>query len=333
MGRSKLNLEDGAMSETWDQMRKQMIDAAIQMPEDASSEVQRAEMHSQAMALLRAFLDEAIRVAEERGLEPMTPEAWRVVELGGSIANDILYSISYSQLPFSMEERAKLNAAEVRRIFHVTHPTPARDLIAEARGLQQALVDKAGFEEAVGRYLQSEFRVPFADRSLLTVAFDLEITAYLKQIYERNFFTRQSVASVMNRAPIVTWLIGRFWALLRFAIIAVAVLAAIHFSWISEQAAFWVVVVAFGLLAGGTIISFVSYLSFRQRWTASKQVLVDLPRAMVGFFGEVHSTGPLSIRRVREQSQKLADMGTVWPGVVWALLDDLEARGVISLHG
>ena len=199
--------------------------------------------------------------------------------------------------------------------------------------LQQALVDKAGFEEAVGRYLQSEFRVPFADRSLLTVAFDLEITAYLKQIYERNFFTRQSVASVMNRAPIVTWLIGRFWALLRFAIIAVAVLAAIHFSWISEQAAFWVVVVAFGLLAGGTIISFISYLSFRQRWTASKQVLVDLPRAMVGFFGEVHSTGPLSIRRVREQSQKLADMGTVWPGVVWALLDDLEARGVISLHG
>jgi hypothetical protein len=261
----------------------------------------------------------------------MTPEAWRVIEPLSSIATDIMFSLALPRLPFDAEERAELTPDQVRRIFRVTHPTPARDLVTEARKGEQAQIDKGGFHDAVGRYLESEFRIPYADRVLLTASFDIEITAYLREIFGKDIFTRQSVASVMDRAPFVTWLIGRGWAFLRLIIVTAAAIGATRMGWISDVTAFWIFLVALGLMAAGTIVSFFGYLSFRQRWKSMRPSLVDLPRAMIDFYSEVHSEGPLSVRRVRQQAQRLADMGTVWPGGVWALLDDMEARGVVSM--
>lgn len=65
---------------------------------------------------------------------------------------------------------------------------------------------------------------------------------------------------------------------------------------------------------------------------AQRPKLVDLPAAMLSLYSEIHSDGSLSVRRMWEQIQKVADMGAVWPGGVWALLDDLEARGVVSIN-
>jgi hypothetical protein len=203
--------------------------------------------------------------------------------------------------------------------------------VTEARKGQQAQIDKTGFNEAVSRYLESEFRIPYADRVLLTASFDIEITAFLSEIYEKNIFTRQSAASVIDRAPIVTWLIGRGWSLSRLLIVTAAAIAASRLGWVSDVTAFWIFLVALGLMVAGTVMSFFGYLSFRQRWKSMRPKLVDLPIAMIDFYGEVHSEGPLSVRRVRQQAQRLADMGAVWPGGVWALLDDMEARGVVSM--
>ncbi|MDZ4069767.1 MAG: hypothetical protein U1E06_23495 [Tabrizicola sp.] len=316
---------------TWDEMRERVVQSSIYLPNNASPEAQRAELYSQSMALHRAFIDEGIRVAQLRALGSMTPEAWSLIEPLSSIATDIMFSLALPRLPFDAEERAKLTPDQVRRIFRVTHPTPARDLVAEAQKGEQAQIDKVGFHDAVGRYLESEFRIPYADRVLLTASFDIEITAYLKEIFAKDIFTRQSVASVMDRAPIVTWLIGRVWALLRLIIVTTAVIGATRMGWISEVTAFWTLLVALGLMTAGTIVSFFGYLSFRQRWKSMRPSLVDLPRAMIDFYSEMHSEGPLSVRRVRQQAQRLADMGTVWPGGVWALLDDMEARGVVSM--
>lgn len=316
---------------TWDEMRERIVQSSVYLPSNAAPEAQRAELYSQSMVLHRAFINEGIRVAKERGLEAMTPEAWSLIEPLSSIATDIMFSLVLPRLPFDAEERAKLTPDQVRQIFRVTHPTSARDLVTEARKGEQALIDKGGFHDAVGRYLESEFRIPYADRVLLTASLDIEITGYLKEIFSKDIFTRQSVASVMDRAPIVTWLIGRGWAVLRLVIVTTAAIGATRMGWISEVTFFWVSLVALGLMAAGTIASFFGYLSFRQRWKSMRPSLVDLPRAMIDFYSEVHSEGPLSVRRVRQQAQRLADMGTVWPGGVWALLDDMEARGVVSM--
>lgn len=284
-------------SRTWDEMRKRVVENAIQLPDDASPEAQRAEMRSQSMSLLRAFVDEGIRIAKQRGLLPMTSDAWDLVESSSSIAQDVLYSLVLARLPIGREERARLTPTQVQRIFQVTHATPARFLIDEAKKGETPLIDKAGFEEAVGRYLQSEFRIAYADRIFLTACFDVEITAYLKEIFQKDILTGESVAAVMGRPPSIRWLIGRAWALVRYAAVSAMVVGALYFGWIGEVAAFWLVTVTTGLLVGGTLMSFFGYSASRHQWKSLRPRIVDLPREMLAFYSEVHSEGPLSVRR------------------------------------
>jgi hypothetical protein len=82
----------------------------------------------------------------------------------------------------------------------------------------------------------------------------------------------------------------------------------------------------------GTIMTIFFYFQYRKSWANQRKDLVDLPFEMIGLYSELHSDGPLSVRRVRERVQQLADLGAVWPGAVWALLDDMEARKVTTMH-
>ena len=52
---------------------------------------------------------------------------------------------------------------------------------------------------------------------------------------------------------------------------------------------------------------------------------------MVQLYRETHDSGPLSVKRVRKLAEALADKGAAWPSGSWAMLDDLDARGVVSL--
>lgn len=314
-------------------MHKRLVDNSIQLPHEAPEDARRAELRSQSMSLMGAFFDEGIRLAKERGLQHGSEDAWALLERAHDIASRITFSGSLMRLPFGSEERAKLTADDVRRIFRVTHDTLPRDLVVDARKGRKMEVDKGGLEDSVSGYLSSEFRLPFADRALLVALIDTEVTAYLQEVYEKNILTRQSAALVMDRAPIATWLIGRCWAIVRSAVVIAAIIGIANLEWIAGDNALLLIFGALALFAIGTVWSFVAYLSFRQRWKALRPKLVDLPAEMINFYSELHSDGPLSVKRVRQQTQRLADMGAVWPGAVWALLDDIEARGVVAMTG
>lgn len=76
--------------------------------------------------------------------------------------------------------------------------------------------------------------------------------------------SRQSAASVMDRAPIATWLIGRLWAVVRLIVVIAALFGMLSMQWIEEETTFLLLLAALGLFALGTLLSFVNYLSFRQ---------------------------------------------------------------------
>lgn len=158
MARLPIDQEEENEPATWGEMRERVIQNSIQLPDRSSPEAKRAEMQSQSMVLLGAFIDEGIRVAKERGLGPMTPGAWQLIDLLSSLATDI--SLAVTSFPFGMDERAKLTVAEVRRMFRITHPTPAKELVTEAKRGLDTTIDQAGFQDAVGRYLASDFRLP-----------------------------------------------------------------------------------------------------------------------------------------------------------------------------
>nr|WP_296429789.1 hypothetical protein [Roseovarius sp. BRH_c41] len=316
---------------SWHAMRDRLIESAKQLPDEASEEAQRAEIRSQSMELMCAFFDEGIRIAKERGLEPGSADAWEILETAYDVAKDIELCGTLIRLPFSIEERAKLNSDEVRRIFRVTHDAHPRNLISDAMRGQKMNVDKAGLENSVGRYLRSEFRPRFADRALLVALIDMEVTAFLTEIYEKNIVTGRSAASTMNRKPVVMWLIGRCWATLSLVIVVAAIIGIHAIGWIGEETALLLIVGAGFLFAISTVWSFIAYLSFRQRWKGLHPKLVSLPCEMINLYKELHSDGPLSVKRVRQEIERIAVMGAVWSGAVWALLDDMEARGVITI--
>ncbi len=283
------------------------------------------------MHLIAAFADEAIRIAMERELPPGSDEAWAILEGATELASSITFTRLLGRLPFGMEQRSRITAEEARRIFHFTHDVDAGLLVADAKAGHRMKVDGEELEHNVGSYLASEFRPSAADRALLVALFDMEITAYLKTIYEKNLITGKRTVAEIGRPPVVTWSIGRAWAVLRLFLAAAAVLWASNRGWIAPNTALILLAGAVVLFSIGTVVSFFSYLSFRNHWKANLSRLVELPAEMVGFYAELHSAGPLSVKRVRHQAQKLADAGAVWPGGVWALLDDLEARGATTL--
>ena len=318
-------------SESWNDMRERCIENAIQLPDDAPYDVKRIELRSQSMRLMGDFLDEGIRLAKERGEQPGSENAWETLAKASQIASSIIWAGALMRLPYSQEDRAKLTKEDARRAFSITHEASPRSLVADAAKGKSMQVDRAELEESVSAYLRSDFRIPFADRVLLIALVDMEITAYLQEIYEKDFYTNKSAASVMRRKPIVTWLLGRGWAALMLALIAAAIIASANYDWIAVDTAFFLILGALALFMIGTVWSFVSYLFYRQRWKSLRPKLVEIPSEMISFYRELHSAGPLSVKRVGQQAQKLSDIGAVWSGGVWALIDDMQARGVIVI--
>mgnify|MGYP003624298544 CR=1 FL=1 len=315
---------------SWQNMRERLIENSIQLPFESSEDAQRAELRSESMDFERAFFDEGIRLAKERGLQPGSEDAWAILEEAAEVASSITFA-RHSRMPFSSTERAKLTVKDVQRIFRVTHDAYPADLIADARNGRDMKVDRQGLESSVSDYLRSEFRPPHSDRALLVALIDMEVTAYLREIHEKDILTGQRMVSIVERAPILTWLIGRGWAVLRLTLIIAAIIGIVWFEWITGELATFLIRGAVFLFLIGTAVSFVSYLMFRQRWKVLRQRLVELPSEMTRFYSELHSDGPLSVKRVRQLTQELSDMGAAWPGAVWALIDDMEARGVVYM--
>jgi len=311
---------------------RRVIENSIQLPDEASEEAKAAEKRSQAMFVVRALTEEGIRVAKDKGFAPGSDEAWEVVGRAADIARDITFARSFTALPFSLEERAKLSEKEVRNIFRITHPAHDRDLIPDAKKGERMRLDRSGFEESVGTYLRNEFRAPSVERALLVALIDMEITEFLRYVHEADIFTKKSKASEVARTPFVRWLLGRFWAVVQLVVITACIVGAVSYDLISAETGMLLFFGAVILLVLGTVMTLFFYFQYRKAWATQRRGLVDLPFEMIGLYRELHSDGPLSVRRVRERVQQLADMGTVWPGAVWALLEDIEARKVTSLH-
>ena len=57
-----------------------------------------------------------------------------------------------------------------------------------------------------------------------------------------------------------------------------------------------------------------------------KQHVAELLGSMVDAYRELGSAGPISVGRVRSLVDKAASIGVVWPGPLFAMLDDIGAR-------
>ena len=161
------------------------------------------------------------------------------------------------------------------------------------RALNSPDMDRGSIEKAATDYLKLPYRSPALERVLVDVLIALEMYAYGFRI----------VANV--RFFLFLWVIPSI--LLGVVLLGVGSLLG-YSNWTAENL-LWVVL----LCSVGPALSAV--LSWKTL----------LP--MIHTYYELESAGAVGTRRVREVAAKAAEKGVVWPGPLFAILDDNVARG------
>jgi hypothetical protein len=184
-------------------------------------------------------------------------------------------------------------------------------------------------EQAASNYLKLPYRAPALERILVDVLIALEMFAYGEQMVRpvprivRAFFRPSS--PLQERHVFLAHLIHMFWAAI--LLLGLALLAGSYLRpFTGDTAADWTASICVGLF----VILFVfDTLTLPLRWryqSRGRGEVRKLILAMTHTYSELDSSGAVSSRRVREVAAKAAEMGVVWPGALFAVLDDNAAR-------
>jgi len=190
-------------------------------------------------------------------------------------------------------------------------------------------INRTSIEAAAGKYLALPYRCVEIERVLIDMLIAAEMYAYggtvlikvpLIDLWNYN-------VSPLYYRPIRAWLVGQAGNLALFGIpIALAWWAASK-QWIEGQTAFWI-----GLGSGALWLLFLVFgiilLPFLI-WASARAKAETLNRlnAMQGAYAALQSAGPFSARHVIQQLEAAAAQQVVWPAPLYALLDEINARG------
>ncbi len=326
-------------SRSWAELIETFIRNSLWLPQSASQEAKRAELDSQYIRTLRRFLQLASENAKAEGLAPDDDEAEDFLDRAYVIATDLLDP--FTDLPYSDEERQNLDAAEVRRRLSITYPAEPLLLRYHLKQHGRLGVDRTSVEASVRGYLESDFKHREIDRILLLALTDMEITAYIDEMETKDFFSRKSPAELAREPIWWSWTKGRVRSLLSWALVA---LCGLFLNYLWQQYGqsfspnlgtppFWFLPGVLGfsvvMFAASTLFTFVTLVLFGRKYTENAEHILSTLAAAVTFYQEFRSSGPISVRFFRQRLEETRQVGIIWPSSVWALLDDIEARGQI----
>lgn len=286
---------------------------------DMDDDLSTVELQSDLMHLRRLLLGLGVQTAKERGLQPDSPAAQQIINRADIIANHIAWAFPSVDKGDTKER--------VRGAMRMTWGVPPHLVVEEGRK-NGGLETDGMLDEGVGKYLMSPFRSPQVDRMLARALHDRELSNFIAR--QAGYASLDSPLKESNGSVIGSWLWNRFVAL----IIAVVMCAGLLFlkSYVPATPD-WVLVGGLLLLAGGwllwTVVSCVLLLIHGPRIAEARKEARGAFRAALDFYGEFWNTaGPISLAHYRKRMEEAKAAGIVWPQALWALVDDMEARGV-----
>lgn len=288
-------------------------------PEDG--ERSTVEDTSEQSHLYRTFLSVAIEQAKARGWSPQDGKTLHLFDK----AHDCATSITCAFLP----PRHEPDIGRLRRAFRMTWEATPGNLIHDTRRVGRMMVSAPDLEHGIGDYLRSEFRDARIDRMLVRALADTELSSFL--------WLQVGPGIPLVRSPLETAQEGVIlpWAkrILTGAIITVALcvsLVALNSYFPSTPD--WLVVGGIIVIAGGylllTLISLIALAVHGPKVAATRKAAMETIRAAIEFYTEFHSPGTISLPHYRMRLEEARQKGIVWPSTLWALIDDMEQRGV-----
>lgn len=288
-------------------------------PEDEQSS---AEDRSEQMWLTRLFVDLAADKARAQGLAPDSPETRGILDRAIRVANAITFAYSPVYADSSKED--------VQRGMRMTWGVHPRNIREEVRSRGGMNVSSADLEHGVGVYLNSDLKDPRIDRLLVRALADMELSSFLNLQVGSPISLFDSPVQQASKSVVGGWIKGRLVALLITIALCAALLALKAYVPATPD---FVVLGALALFAGGylviTAISFVALLMHGRRISSERKALLETVKAAVDFYGEFYEpSGTISLAHYRRRLDEAKQAGIVWPQSLWALVDDMEHRGI-----
>jgi hypothetical protein len=206
---------------------------------------------------------------------------------------------------------------------------------------QQPVVDlkcpfirRDGVEEAATDYLRLPYRAPALERLLVDVLVATELYAFGNEMIarQRRFIDKMfpSQSPIHEESFLRTFIRQKAWG--AAVCLGVAAAALVYGkSYIGDTAALWIAVISVGLYFVGLLFD-TFMLPRRRRAQKERQAKVwSMFSAMNDVYLAMGAGGAISATRVRELATKAADIGVVWPGPLFAMLDDNIARGGVLM--
>lgn len=307
------------------------LENSAHMPQGASPEALKAELHSDQFRLRRAFLLLASNHCREHGLAPGSNEASEIFAEADDRARDII--LAYVSLPFRTEEMLALTPQEIKERLALTVPPYVDNLVPHVQKHRKlgALPEDLSF--GVGGYVTGRLKSPEIDRLLLQALTQVEIVSYIHEMIGENPATGTSkLQDAAPRSVIRTvWNVSKLIFLVWILSIGIAASPLLITALPQDS------MLLFGLGLGGLgtlallvlgVFGIIAVIQERPRRRKIHQSILDMIDRMNGLYMEFRGSGPFSLSHFKKRVNELADTGVVWPSGLFVLIEDMEERGI-----
>jgi hypothetical protein len=257
------------------------------------------------------------------------------------------YAISHQQSAEDFEDHLLYDTMDVCGDIHAAfhneyakdNPSPFVIWVHQSDALDRIIakkfpyIDRTQLERATGSYLKLPFRCSLADRLLVDALIALETFGFSEEMLGDPI--SPSLARLLpdaRRSPlkqrhvIVGFIKVNFSNLLLFGGLAAGVFYAGTAGWMGSGWSLGIGLVLVGLYLLSTVLGLIALpFAWRQQTKARNQVTSTI-REMVCVYQEMKSDGPISASRIYNVVTAAAAKEIVWPGPLYALLDDVKAR-------
>jgi hypothetical protein len=276
---------------------------------------------SEQALLYRTFLTVAAEQAKAKGLSPENRETLHLFDK----AHECATSITCAFIPPVQEP----DLDRVRRAFRMSWTATPGNLIHDARKVGGMAVSASDLEHGIGDYLRSGFRDARIDRMLIRALADTELSSFLA--------IQVGPGIPFIRSPLETARGGMIWPWAKRTLTGAFITAVVCMGFVAVDSYFpglpdWLVLGGIVVIAGGylllTLVSLIALAVHGPKVAATRKAAMETIRAAIDFYTEFHSPGTISLPHYRMRLEEARQKGIVWPQTLWALIDDMEQRGV-----
>jgi hypothetical protein len=295
--------------DNFEALRREAVDRAFWVPNDASEELKRA---TRARTQYRDLIEEITKSAKaEASKTNASADHFEFSLLTEAIAivNDIQSAL--------VEDPYKNPQAGWNFWRHHNFA------LERVKNKDLPFIDRSALETAATRYLDSPFRVTALDRLLVDALIAAELFAFGNLML--NPYSR-SMSPLKQKHTLWTYLLGQIWSIVFFGGIGALAIWLHAIAVISETFLGWTIGILVLLFLINLVVATIALPIVWRQQSDSRQNVTLLLQSMNDVYFELKSDGAISASHVRQMAQNAAVGGVKWPAPLFAMLDDIIAR-------